>query len=402
MIFICGQSMYKSSKGDHRAHTISGGDYSRDEVTNIQEKLSRQLGPEFISKRKGPGFSSVQYLEGWKAINLANEIFGFDGWSTEVKEFKVDYIDERQGIVSIGLSCTVRVIVKSGAFREDVGYGSIDNCKNKAMAFDKCKKEAVTDGMKRALRQFGNALGNCLYDKDFLQHVTRVAAEPRAFDASLLMRNNTKDNEDNKQSTNGNSIINNNNNNKVQQSRVLQQNEQIKNAGKERVNEIERSVNVENDVEFNNDDDNDNDSFLFSDDWPEDNENNNTVNNNNSNNIKNNNNINNNGYANKTNNNEKIDNLPPSPQQVKVPDQVVFVQASAASSIQKDPLLQSKMTYTLKPLSLSSSTTPTIDQSKSVPIKKPVNLAVAPSRDPLTKRAFGVPPNMLTSKRLRK
>lgn len=30
-------------------------------------------------------------------------------------------------------------------------------------------QEAVADARKRALRVFGNALGNCLYDRDFIQ-----------------------------------------------------------------------------------------------------------------------------------------------------------------------------------------------------------------------------------------
>lgn len=36
--------------------------------------------------------------------------------------------------------------------------------------------KAVTDGIKRCLRAFGNALGNCLYDKMFLKKIGRVSA----------------------------------------------------------------------------------------------------------------------------------------------------------------------------------------------------------------------------------
>lgn len=32
--------------------------------------------------------------------------------------------------------------------------------------------------MKRALRTFGNVLGNCIYDKEYLAKVTRVKAAP--------------------------------------------------------------------------------------------------------------------------------------------------------------------------------------------------------------------------------
>lgn len=58
--------------------------------------------------------------------------------------------------------------------KKDIGYGHIENCKSKAAAFEKAKKEAATDALKRSLRTFGNVLGNCLYDKEYLSRVTRV------------------------------------------------------------------------------------------------------------------------------------------------------------------------------------------------------------------------------------
>ncbi|OBA14523.1 uncharacterized protein OGAPODRAFT_50820, partial [Ogataea polymorpha] len=148
--------------------------YTPEELERLKTALDRKLGPEFISIRSGPGQTKVNYLEGWKAINLANEIFGPTGWRSELRSFQVDYIDERNGRVSLGLSSIVRVILRDGTYHEDIGYGSIDNCNSKSAAFDKCKKEAATDGMKRALRQFGNSLGNCLYDKDYLKRICKV------------------------------------------------------------------------------------------------------------------------------------------------------------------------------------------------------------------------------------
>lgn len=41
-------------------------------------------------------------------------------------------------------------------------------------SFAQCKKEAVTDATKRALRTFGNLLGNCLYDKAYLADVSKM------------------------------------------------------------------------------------------------------------------------------------------------------------------------------------------------------------------------------------
>jgi recombination DNA repair RAD52 pathway protein len=34
----------------------------------------------------------VAYLEGNKAIALANEVFGFNGWSSSLKQVQVDYV----------------------------------------------------------------------------------------------------------------------------------------------------------------------------------------------------------------------------------------------------------------------------------------------------------------------
>ena len=43
--------------------------------------------------------------------------------------------------------------------------------RSKALSIEKARKEAVTDALKRALKSFGNILGNCLSDKDYLKMV---------------------------------------------------------------------------------------------------------------------------------------------------------------------------------------------------------------------------------------
>lgn len=149
--------------------------YTSDEQARIQTQLDRVLGPEWVSFRPGGGGANVSYIEGWRAINLANEIFGFNGWNSEFVSSQVDYLDQlSNGRVSIGLSVIVRITLKDGTYHEDFGYGFIDNAKTKAQAFEKCKKEAITDGIKRCLRCFGNVLGNCLYDKTILQKMQKV------------------------------------------------------------------------------------------------------------------------------------------------------------------------------------------------------------------------------------
>lgn len=161
------------------------------EIATISAKLDKQLGPEYISSRAGPGGARVHYLTAEKCITLANEVFGFNGWSSSIQNIQVDFADENPQTqrVSIGLSVIVRVTLRDGTFHEDIGYGSIENAKGKAMAFEKAKKEGTTDGLKRALKSFGSVLGNCIYDQDYVKQVTKLKAHPvKRFDADNLHR----------------------------------------------------------------------------------------------------------------------------------------------------------------------------------------------------------------------
>lgn len=161
---------------DARPHI---SEYTAQEIATLQSRLDKQLGPEYISSRTGPAGQKVHYLAADKVINLANEVLGFNGWSSAIQNIQIDFVDEAQnGKISLGLSVIVRVTLKDGTFREDVGYGHIENCKGKAAAFQKAKKEGTTDALKRALRLFGNVLGNCIHDKEFLAKVTKIKVAP--------------------------------------------------------------------------------------------------------------------------------------------------------------------------------------------------------------------------------
>ncbi|KAL9613979.1 MAG: hypothetical protein Q9167_001528 [Letrouitia subvulpina] len=164
--------------------------YTAEEIATLSSRLEKRLGPEFISTRPGAAGQRVPYLAGDKCINLANEVFGFNGWSSGIQQIQVDFVDENQstGKISLGLSVIVRVTLRDGTFHEDIGYGSIENCKGKAMAFEKAKKEGTTDALKRAMRNFGNILGNCLYDKGYLTKVTQLKAAPIKWDPNDLHR----------------------------------------------------------------------------------------------------------------------------------------------------------------------------------------------------------------------
>ncbi len=162
----------------------------------IQAKLNRRLGPEYVSQRPAPGGGpKLTYVEGWKIIGLANEVFGYNGWCSTVTKIETDFVDmdPETRRYSIGITALVKVTLKDGTCHEDVGYGTGENMKSKGAALDKvqciklslwphhvdnllsqAKKEAVTDGVKRALRNFGNLLGLCLYEKSFTQEVVKI------------------------------------------------------------------------------------------------------------------------------------------------------------------------------------------------------------------------------------
>ncbi|KAG5518277.1 hypothetical protein PMAC_003073 [Pneumocystis sp. 'macacae'] len=165
-------------------------EYTEKETETVQSLLDRQLGPEYISYRPGVNGAKVHYLEAWKVINLANEVFGFNGWSSSIQNVQVDYIEEFKdsGRLNLGVSVIVRVTLKNGIYHEDIGYGCVENFKGKGAAFEKAKKEGTTDALKRALRTFGNVLGNCLYDKAYLKEIGKIHVTGNKFNPSELYR----------------------------------------------------------------------------------------------------------------------------------------------------------------------------------------------------------------------
>lgn len=138
----------------------------------IAHELEQSLGPEYIST-----INQHAYIEGHRIISLANRIFGFDGWSSEITNMEQDFHTVSSGRHTMGINCTMRVTLANGSHREDVGYGTAVNMPSRHQASEKARKEASTDALKRAMRQFGEALGNCIYNKEHTAFVSRVKPE---------------------------------------------------------------------------------------------------------------------------------------------------------------------------------------------------------------------------------
>lgn len=87
-------------------------------------------------------------------INLANEVFGFNGWSTSIQQLSVDFVSSfehvasqliikldvnKEGRCSTNVTAIVRITLQDGCYHEDVGCGSGENIKGKASALDKVR-----------------------------------------------------------------------------------------------------------------------------------------------------------------------------------------------------------------------------------------------------------------------
>lgn len=121
----------------------------------------------------------LSYIEGWRAIDEANRIFGFDGWTRETID--INCVSEKPReigagkVPGFGVSYTAKVRINvNNIIREGIGAGhGID--RDLGQAHESAIKEAETDAMKRALMTFGNPFGLALYDKE----QANVQDEPR-------------------------------------------------------------------------------------------------------------------------------------------------------------------------------------------------------------------------------
>lgn len=134
---------------------------------SITKELEQPLDPALVSQRKGRGGKSFSYIEGHTAIDQANRVFGYSGWGYElvgdVSLREVETIDPKTGEVSRirAYSAPVRVTVPGVPPRTDIGFHVV--AEESGEGHETACKGAVTDGLKRALRSFGDRLGNGLY-----------------------------------------------------------------------------------------------------------------------------------------------------------------------------------------------------------------------------------------------
>ena len=133
----------------------------------VTQRLDEPLDEGLVSHRKGRGNRSFAYLEGSTVIDQANKVFGHGGWGYElvgdVTLREGESVDRETGEAKPwrAYAATVRVTVPGSQPRTDVGFQAVAD--ETVEGHETAHKGAVTDALKRALRSYGDQLGNGLY-----------------------------------------------------------------------------------------------------------------------------------------------------------------------------------------------------------------------------------------------
>jgi len=171
------------------------------------EEVQHALDQEVPSEAVHPGDSSKgifgKYVTGQWAIQEANEIFGFDGWSaTKVGDdrFTNEYGDY---VFTMDVDVQIYYLIEDNSIRSTSRLGrgvGVARCSNNrrtgevnpptAQQLDTAAKSAKTDAIKNALSQFGRHLGGELY---FDERMAQVLGWEEEGDKATQRSNNSEE-----------------------------------------------------------------------------------------------------------------------------------------------------------------------------------------------------------------
>lgn len=169
-------------------------------------RLTQPIGASRVKSRSGGRGGTLSYIEAHDAIRTANEIFGIGGWFYTVEELtplgepEPVTKDNRKGFRA-GYRAVVKVTIpgtppavnqapsppgRPTVTFSDVGYGDAVEYTNSYITVQElAMKEAVSDGVKRALKNLGDQFGLSLYDKEARAAIEASAKLANGSDAAL-------------------------------------------------------------------------------------------------------------------------------------------------------------------------------------------------------------------------
>jgi hypothetical protein len=144
-------------------------------VTELDANIPRSA----VKEREGNSGRMFSYLSADYVIDRMNKLFGNLNWSTSTLHVEAVYegsIKDRYGKEKFHVSYIARVQVEAQHIDENgrvvrtshvgTGYGDGSDSTNPGKAHELAAKEAESDALKRACKNFGQSMGLALYDKD--------------------------------------------------------------------------------------------------------------------------------------------------------------------------------------------------------------------------------------------
>ena len=74
----------------------------------------------------------------------------FNGWSDQIRNLNVDYVEQELNVWCVGVTAIVRVTLQDGSFHENVGFAEAKN-QSKGEAMQEAKKVSERDLIKGRL-----------------------------------------------------------------------------------------------------------------------------------------------------------------------------------------------------------------------------------------------------------
>lgn len=142
--------------------------FTEDQVKELEKPLDKDR----VKRRPGGGGTQLGYLEGHDIITTANRIFGYGNWGYDLVGVELEKVTNNSGeVVGNYYAARVRLTVAGCIPITEEGVCPVQEGKSPRAqidAHDMARKGAVTDGLKRAMRCYGDQFGNSLYDRDLV------------------------------------------------------------------------------------------------------------------------------------------------------------------------------------------------------------------------------------------
>ncbi|CCE86660.1 Piso0_005163 [Millerozyma farinosa CBS 7064] len=129
-------------------------EWARKKIGSLQTRLEK-LERRHYMLRNNSSRSKIPNYSSRLIIQLANEVFGYDGWSSQIlsSEIIASGYDESRKKFGLRYRVTIKIILKDGTSSTAVGVGKALSM-SKHFCYNKSKKEAIWSGIKSAIMKF--------------------------------------------------------------------------------------------------------------------------------------------------------------------------------------------------------------------------------------------------------